>query len=551
MLTHLSVKNYALIRELEFNPAKGLNVITGETGAGKSILLGALGLVLGQRADHAALYQGTDKCIVEAHFDIERLGLANRFAELELDYDSIAILRREINQGGKSRAFINDTPVSLAVLKEIGELLVEIQTQSSGVLIRDSEKQYQLLDDYAGNDPEKKQYRKDFVSLNKLKKELEDVRKSLLEQDKEKDYLQFQLNELLEIGLKEAEEETIEQELATLSHAIEISSVLEQAELMLSNSEQGIVEELAELRNQLRSIQSYYPEVASYLKKIEEMRIELQETARDFSKMAGKVEQNPEKLQALNERWNRMNTLFRKHGVNESTALIAIAGELEAKLSMAKNTEQSVEELENAVRQAAKRLTQSATALSNSRKKVAAELGREITAMLNELEMPDARLEVNVSDAEIYKENGADKVEIRFTANAGKALQPIEKSASGGELSRILFGSKAVIARKKSLPTLILDEADTGVSGVVADTMGRMMRNMAQGMQLIAITHLPQVAAKGEFHYFVYKEKKDGQTHSQVKLLKNEEREKAIAAMLGGKGITEAALVNARELLSI
>lgn len=551
MLTHLSVKNYALIKELEFNPAKGLNVITGETGAGKSILLGALGLVLGQRADHSALYEGTDKCVVEAHFDIQRLGLLTRFTELELDYDDIAILRREINQGGKSRAFINDTPVSLAVLKEIGELLVEIQTQSSGILIRDAGKQYELLDDYAGNSIEKRQYRKDFLNLNKLKKELEEARKLLFEQDKEKDYLQFQLNELLEMGLKEKEEETLEQELSTLSHAYEISSAMEEAEQLLSTGEQGIIEGLTKLRNHLRPIQSYYPEIEPYLRKIEEIRIELQETARDFGKIADKVEQNPEKLQALNERWNRMNTLFKKHGVNESAALINILNELETKLGTGKNTEHTVEALETAVEQASRELAQSAANLSKSRNRVAAKLGEEITLMLNSLEMPDARLEIEVSNAGSFKENGADRVEIKFTANAGKALQPIEKAASGGELSRILFGSRAVIAGKKSLPTLILDEADTGVSGAVADTMGSIMRNMASGMQLIAITHLPQVAAKGEFHYFVYKEKIEGQTHSQVKLLKNQEREKAIAAMLGGKNISEAALINARELLSM
>lgn len=550
MLKQLTVKNYALIKELEFVPAQGLNVITGETGAGKSILLGALGLVLGQRADHSALFDEKEKCIIEARFDIGKLNLESFFKTHELDFESVTIVRREISPGGKSRSFINDTPVSLNQLKELGEQLVEIQTQSSGILITNPIKQFELIDGYARNSQVFEKYSVAYSSHQSLYKQLLALKELAAAQNKERDYLQFQFNELASLDIKIGEEEALEKEIDLLTHALDISQVLNTGENLIDNAEIGLVPEINKLRNALKSIQSYFGESANYLKKLEEIRIDLIEMGRDFGRKAETLEQNPEKLNILNERFAKLTSLLKKHGCNSASELMAIQTDLEAKLDLGENLTNQINELENKLVLQLAELKLAAENLSKSRMLVVEQLSLEVTNLLNALEMQDSKLEFQLEQGKDFRENGIDLVKMMFSANTGKPLQQIEKAASGGELSRVLFSTKAILAKQKSLPSLVLDEADTGVSGVVANTMGQVMREMAKNIQIIAITHLPQVAAKGEHHYFVYKETENGKTYSKIRLLDNPSREKAIATMLSGKELTEAAISNARDLLS-
>lgn len=550
MLKQLTVKNYALIKELEFVPAQGLNVITGETGAGKSILLGALGLVLGQRADHSALFDEKEKCIIEARFDIGKLNLESFFKTHELDFESVTIVRREISPGGKSRSFINDTPVSLNQLKELGEQLVEIQTQSSGILITNPIKQFELIDGYARNSQVFEKYSVAYSSHQSLHKQLLELKELAAAQNKERDYLQFQFNELASLDIKIGEEEALEKEIDLLTHALDISQVLSTGENLIDNAEIGLVPEINKLRNALKSIQSYFGESANYLKKLEEIRIDLIEMGRDFGRKAETLEQNPEKLNILNERFAKLTSLLKKHGCNSASELMAIQTDLEAKLDLGENLTNQINDLENKLVLQLAELKLAAENLSKSRMAVVEQLSLEVTNLLNALEMQDSKLEFQLEQGKDFRENGIDLVKMMFSANTGKPLQQIEKAASGGELSRVLFSTKAILAKQKSLPSLVLDEADTGVSGVVANTMGQVMREMAKNIQIIAITHLPQVAAKGEHHYFVYKETENGKTYSKIRLLDNPSREKAIATMLSGKELTEAAISNARDLLS-
>ncbi len=548
MLTHLIIKNYALIKHLELSPSPRLNVITGETGAGKSIMLGAIGLLLGNRADTKTLWDENEKCVTEGTFDLSAYKLKGLFESEDLDYQDQTTIRREINPNGKSRAFINDTPVTLEVMRKIGSRLMDIHSQHETLELGSKSFQLELVDSFSANEKLKEDYVQVWKKYVQTQTEYNDL---LIESDalkKESDFILFQLDELTKANLQEGELEQLESSLKIMEHAEEIktsfNSILEQ----LGRSEYSVAPILVSIRTQLQSVASFSKEYEQLLQRFESARIELNDILSELEQAEEKIEFDPVQTEKTKDRLSILWQLLQKHRLKEVSQLIELRDLLEEKATKTRNLDQLVAQSKETVNQLEQEVKKAAEALGKSRQKVFAPLSKHLTTLLKELGMPDTQLVIDHSTI-VPGPRGTDSIEILFTANKGMQPRPLAQVASGGEFSRLMFSIKYVMAEKAALPTLILDEIDTGVSGEIAFRLGNRMKEIAQRHQLISISHLPQIAARADAHFFVYKDNSSSRTITSIKILNDDERVTEIAQMIGGANPSPKAVENAREML--
>ena len=552
MLKSLFIQNFVLIDSLDicFNP--GFSVITGETGAGKSIILGALSLVLGQRADGKSIKQGADKCVIEAIFDVSKYQLEPFFLGNDLEYDpESCILRRELYASGKSRAFVNDSPVPLAILKELGTKLIDIHSQHQNLLLGDNRFQLRVVDVMAENEILLILYKKEYTRYQGLRKALSALKERAAQSKQEEDYIRFQLDQLEEANLQPNEQEELEQEQETLSHAEEIKSSLYRVSSCLDGEEQGVVSLLKESLSSMDALERYFPRAKEIAERLRSAYIDLNDLASEMEGMIEDVEFNPDRLAWVNERLDTLYALQQKHRVSSVDDLIALRDQFRAQLTDIESFDEQIAALEKQVQDAYKELLQQATVLSEQRKVAAVAFARQLVQMVAPLGMPHTRFQVEVVPRKEPESDGIDEIRFLFSANKSMALQPVAQTASGGEISRLMLCIKAMIAGFTALPTIIFDEVDTGVSGDIADKMGHIMQDLGSKMQVFAITHLPQIAAQGEAHYFVYKEDVKDRTLTRIRPLDKEERIREVARMLSGSALTEASLANAKDLLGM
>jgi DNA repair protein RecN (Recombination protein N) len=549
LLKHLTIKNYALIERLETEFYPGFSVMTGETGAGKSIILGALGLILGQRADLQSLMNKQEKCIVEGVFATGARDLRSFFERNSLDYDNeTAILRREILPSGKSRAFINDTPANLSILKELAEQLIDIHSQNSITSLLHAGFQLLALDSYAGLGGEVAMFGKQFGLLTSKKKELNKLLDEEATAAREQDFYRFQVEELEVARLVEGEQESLEEEIKLLSHAEEIKQRLTAAGVTLNN-ERGLLDMLNGLLQEIKPVKSYYADISAVHGIIENCYLELKEAARDIEDVNEKLDVDPQRLSELNQRLDLINALQQKHRVGSIGQLLAVKADFEARLTRHTTMGEQIEALKGVIAELDAGLKSTAKTLSVNRKAAGESFAQHIMKLVAELGMPNGRFSVDVLPLEKCSPSGSDDVVFRFNANRGGSLQEMARVASGGELSRLLLAIKATIASRKMLPAIIFDEIDSGVSGEIAGKMGAIMQMMSQNMQVLAITHLPQIAARGNHHYVVYKKPGDEHTRTYIRKLDEQERISEIAKMLSDTRVTDSAMETARELL--
>lgn len=550
MLKSLFIQNFVLIDSLDIRFDKGFSVITGETGAGKSIILGALSLVLGQRADGKSIKNGADKCIIEAVFDITNYQLEPFFLENDLEYDrESCILRRELFASGKSRAFVNDSPVSLAIVKELGSRLIDIHSQHQNLLLGDNRFQLKVIDVMAENEILQILYRKEYMRYQSLRKELKELKEKAVQTKQEEDYVQFQLEQLDDARLAEGEQEELEQEQETLSHAEEIKGALYKITSLLDSDEQGGLQLIKEALSTADALESFYPKAGEIAERLRTAYIDLNDLASETDVLKEDVEFNPERLEWVDDRLNTLYSLQQKHHVSTVEELIAIRDKYAAQLQEIGSFEEQIAEMEQQVETSRRELLQQAAVLSGQRKVAAGAMAEQLVKMILPLGMPNTRFRVDVLPKEEPGPDGMDDIRFMFSANKQAPLQPVAQTASGGEISRLMLCIKAMIAGFTALPAIIFDEVDTGVSGDIADKMADIMQDLGGKMQVITITHLPQIAAKGRAHYFVYKEDTDDRTVTRIKPLAKDERVKEIARMLSGASLTQASMANARDLL--
>ncbi len=549
MLKHLSIQNYALIEKLEINFEAGYSVITGETGAGKSILLGALSLILGNRAETNVLKNKEKKCTVEAEFDIQRYSLKVFFDKNDIDYDEITIIRREIMPGGRSRAFVNDTPVTLNVLKDLSVQLTDIHSQHQNLNLNDNKFQMNVLDAFAKLFSLLKTYRENFYKYQNIKKEHQLLISRAEKEQAEFEYFQFQFDELEEAKLKAGEQSEIENELNELNHTEEIKENISVAFTLLSEEENGIINRLRESISALKSISRYFDKAKKLSERLESSKIETEDIAAELELLSEDIEYNPERINFLKERIDLIYSLQNKHKVETVEELIEIKNDLQLKLDDISSFDIQIREKEKKLIEQKKRLTEYAEKLTKGRQEASKKLENEIIVILNRLGMPSAKFKIRQDTTDDFTENGKDFISFLFSSNKHSEVQEISTVASGGEISRLMLAIKSVIADSMALPAIIFDEIDTGVSGEIAEKIGQIMKEMSESMQVISITHLPQVAAKADFHYKVYKIEDEFDTRTDIKRLNSDERIKELATMLSGENITDAALRNAEELL--
>ena len=550
MLRSLYIQNYALIEKLDISFETGFSVITGETGAGKSIILGAIGLLLGQRADVKAIRRGASKCIIEARFDIAAYGMRPFFEENELEYDEECILRREVQASGKSRAFINDTPASLAQMKELGEQLIDVHSQHQNLLLNKEGFQLNVLDILAHNDAALEKYHLRYGEWKQTERELAELMSLAEKSRSDEDYIRFQLEQLEEAHLVEGEQEELEQEAETLSHAEEIKAGLYRVEQSFVSDEGGLLSYLKDSLNTLNSLQRVYQPAKELTERMESAYIELKDISHEVSSQSDSVEFNPVRLEEVNERLNLIYSLQQKHRAQTLDELIALTDEYRSKLSDITSYDERIAELTVRKEEQYKQVKQQAELLTKARTKAAREVEKQLAARLIPLGMPNVRFQIEMGLKKEPGLQGEDTVNFLFSANKNGTLQNISSVASGGEIARVMLSIKALIAGAVKLPTIVFDEIDTGVSGEIADRMADMMQEMGdRNRQVISITHLPQIAARGRAHYKVYKEDSDTETNSHIRRLIDEERVEEIAHMLSGATLTEAALSNAKSLL--
>ncbi len=549
MLKQLHIKNFTLIDHLDITFDGGFSVITGETGAGKSIILGALGLLLGQRADSKAIKSGRDRCVIEAHFDLSRYGMAPFFEEKDLDYDPTdTILRRELGSNGKSRAFVNDTPVALATLKELGSQLVDIHSQHQNLLLNKEDFQLSVVDIIAGDEEELERYKEAYGRYKSLGVALEEAREALRQHRENEDFIRFQHHELEEARLAEGEQEELEQEFSILSHAEEIKSALYEADDIMTG-DGGIIERLKTALHSVDSVTKVYPGIADAAQRLESSFIELKDIADEVAQHAERVDFDPSRLETVSERIDLIYRLEQKFHVENVSQLIALREDFEQQLSQIDGGDEHLHELEAQLKETESECTALAKALTTTREEAARKVEEEMRLRLVPLGIPKVRFEVQLTGKPLSAD-GADKVSFLFTANSSTPLQPVSQVASGGEIARVMLSLKAMISGAVKLPTIIFDEIDTGVSGKVAEMMAKIMREMGEHeRQVISITHLPQIAAMGAHHYKVYKEEGDEGTASHMRQLTAAERVGEIAQMLSGSDVSDAAIQNAQELL--
>jgi len=551
MLTHLFIKNFTLIDVLDMDFGKGFSVITGETGAGKSIILGAIGLLLGQRADSKSIKQGTEKCIIEAHFDLSRYQLQPFFEENGLEYDSTdCIIRRELTASGKSRSFVNDTPVPLSVLKELGERLVDVHSQHQNLLIGKQDFQLNVLDVIAADQAAYAEYIQRYTRYQDAQRRLSDMKEEIEAAKNHADYLQFQYEELAEARLSEGEQEELEQRSATMNHAEDIKSALYTADNILSgNEDSGVVTSLKQAITALRSIESVYADAADFVSRLDSSYIDLKDVAQELSGSLEDIDFDPAELESVNQRLDRIYELEKKYKVADIAGLLALQSSIKEKLSQIENSDEALAELTREVDALHDSCVQQSDVLTKARSKAARQIEKEMQQRLVPLGMPSVQFKVAMERQPLSR-NGQDKVAFLFSANASSPLQPVAQVASGGEIARVMLSLKALISGAVKLPTIIFDEIDTGVSGKIAEQMARIMHEMGQQeRQVISITHLPQIAAMGTSHYKVYKQETPQGTTTHMQQLSDEERVAEIAQMLSGSDVTDAAMANARQLL--
>jgi len=549
MLIKLFVQNYALIKELDVDLESGLTIITGETGAGKSILLGALSLILGTRADTSVLLDKNEKCIVEGTFRIEDYDLNEFYITNELDYEHVTTLRREINPAGKSRAFINDTPVTVNILKELGEKLIDIHSQHQTLMLNDNSFQLNLIDSFAGTTRLKSEYKISYSNYKRLKKEFTGVKEKADKNKADLEYYQFQLKQLDEAGLRQGEQEELETEQEILSHSEEIKLALTGSTNLFSAEGISILSMLREVKINLSKIKAFLPDGESLLSRTESSIIELDDLAYEIDKLSSAIEADPQRLNMVNNRLDLLYSLIQKHRAHNLNELIIIKEEISNLIKSIVSSDERLAELESLLENETKSMKSVSKEISDMRLKVIPEIELKITDLLKQLGMPNAKFRISLSQLQDFTPTGIDQVDFLFSANKQIAPENLAKIASGGELSRVMLSLKSLLTKNNNLPTIIFDEIDSGVSGEVADKVGQILAGMGKYMQVINITHLPQVASQGTKHYHVYKDETDDSTFTRVKLLSPDERILELARLLSGSEVTETAMKNARELL--
>ena len=551
MLKRLYIKNFTLIDTLDIDLYEGFSVVTGETGAGKSIVLGAIGLLLGQRADSKALKAGTDKCVIEAHFDLSRYDLKPFFDENDIEYDGDdTIVRRELTAAGKSRAFINDTPVALTMLRELGEQLVDVHSQHQNLLLQKHDFQLSLVDIIAADDALLTDYRRCFDDYQDCCRQLTALQERVEQNRQQQEFLQFQYDELTAARLVCDEQEELERRSDTMTHAEDIKRALYEADNALSGDNSGIVTTLKNATAALHAIERVFPVASELTERMDSSYIELKDIASEVSAHLDDIDFDPAELDTINERLDRLNDLEKKYRVTTVDELITLRDNLARQLADIENSDDTIQQLRNRSDELKSRCQKAADALTRERTKAARKIEEELRQRLVPLGMPNVRFSVDIQPTEL-RSNGQDQVSLLFSANTSTPLQPVAQVASGGEIARVMLSLKAMISSAVKLPTIIFDEIDTGVSGKMAECMARIMQEMGgHGRQVISITHLPQSAALGTHHYKVYKEETASGTVSYMRELTAEERVGEIAQMLSGSAVSEAAIQNAKELLS-
>ena len=552
MLRSLYIQNYALIEKLDIGFDSGFSVITGETGAGKSIILGAIGLLLGQRADVKSIRKGASKCIIEARFDVSAYGMQPFFEANELEYEDECILRRELYASGKSRAFINDTPASLVQMKELGELLIDVHSQHQNLLLNKEGFQLNVLDLLAHDDAELAAYQKLYNDWRQARQDLEALVARAEQSRADEDYIRFQLEQLEEANLTDGEQEELEQEAEMLTHAEDIKAGLYRAGQALNADEGGVLEALKDCQNTMMGLRSVFAPAGELADRLDSVYIELKDISQEVSDKEEEVEFNPARLDEVNARLNLIYSLQQKHRVDTVKALLSLQESYALQLSAITSSDEDIARLEAQVKELFSQVTAQAQVLTEARTRAAREVERQMAARLVPLGMPNVRFQVEMGVRKEPGGHGADTVNFLFSANKNGVLQNISSVASGGEIARVMLSVKAMIAGAVKLPTIVFDEIDTGVSGEIADRMADIMQEMGDNdRQVISITHLPQIAARGRAHYKVYKEDNEVETNSHIRRLTDYERVEELAHMLSGATLTEAALNNARALLKL
>jgi len=551
MLQSISIRNYAIIDELEINFDSGLNIMTGETGAGKSIILGALGLVLGERADSKVLFDKEAKCLVEATFNVQTDTLKIALESNDLDYETHTVLRREINAAGKSRAFINDTPVTLQLLKSVGALLVNLHSQHETLSLMEAGFQLNTVDIYAGNKQLLAEYQPLFVQYKKHIAALAILEKQQSNANTENDFLLFQLNELRETNLQAGEQQQLEDELSTLSNAESIKAALQKAYNLMDENEISVTTLLSEISVETKSIQQFSASLSSLHERIQTLLIEIKDVVRDTEKLNDDISVQPERLMEVNERLIQLHRLCKKHQVINADELIAIMEQLEEKAGKGAHVEKEIEVLKLTILKEESQLLKLAESLHKNRDKSSTGISKIVIELLKKVGMPEGSFVASVKHTtqKQLNDSGFSEVEFLFSANKGIAPQTLKSVASGGELSRLMLCIKSLLADAGELPTMIFDEIDTGISGEVAQRVGLVMKDLSKNHQLICITHLPQIATAGSTHFYIYKDNSKGVTRTRIRKLNGEERIVEIAKMLSGDKLTDAAMANARALI--
>ena len=552
MLKQLYIKNFTLIDTLDIQLHPGFSVITGETGAGKSIILGAIGLLLGQRADSKTIKQGADKCVIEAHFDLSRYQMETFFTDNDIEYDAQdTIIRRELTAAGKSRAFINDTPVPLSTLKELGEQLVDVHSQHQNLLLQKQDFQLSVVDIIADDAREQEAYRQSFNDYHEAKRQLQELKDSIIQNRQQADFLGFQYNELCDARLADGEQEELEQRSETMTHAEDIKSALYEADNTLQAEQTGVVTSLRNAATALKGISRVFPAATELAERIDTAYIELKDIAQEVSSHLEDVDFDPAELDAVNARLDRIYDLQKKYHADSVTELITLRDDIGKKLSAIENSDEALQKMETRCQQLKASCQQQADILTRQRTKAARQIEKEMQQRLVPLGMPNVRFAINIEQTELSR-SGHDRVSFLFSANTSTPLQPVAQVASGGEIARVMLSLKVMISGAVKLPTIIFDEIDTGVSGRVAEQMAQLMQEMgSHDRQVISITHLPQIAAIGTSHYKVAKSETANGTTSTMKELTPDERVNEIAQMLSGSDVTAAAIQNAKELLKI
>ncbi|MEC3966967.1 DNA repair protein RecN [Flagellimonas halotolerans] len=549
MLVNLSIQNYALIDDVSVSFSNGFTTITGETGAGKSILLGGLSMVLGKRADLSSLKNTTQKCVIEAEFDVSKYQLQSFFEDNDLDYDDKTILRREILPSGKSRAFVNDSPVTLDVMRTLGDQLVDVHSQHQTMRLTENDFQMKVLDALADNSENLSAYTRELEQLRTASKELQKLEDFQTEADKEHDYNSFLLEELEAAKLKEGMQEELEAEYEQLSNVEQIMEQLSAGHQLLNDEQLGIVGRLTDLKRAFQGLTDFGADYKSLSHRIQSVLIETDDIASELEQLKDKVEANPERLEVVNGQLQQLYDLQKKHHTDSVSELIAIREELAQKVNAVANIESKIKAKKEEVSAITKKVDAWAQKISDGRKVVIPKLNERLQANLTSLGMPSATFNIKVNPSKSFKTNGKDDLVFLFSANKGSNYGELKKVASGGELSRIMLTIKSILAEYENLPTMMFDEIDTGVSGEISNRMGEIMQQMSSTMQVFSITHLPQVASKGNYQFKVYKEEGAEGTSTHIKQLSTDERVRELAEMLGGKSLSESALAHAKELL--